>query len=190
MPYYLDTTADNWSILYSSGIGNKPQATTNAAGYPAWYIDLSGDAEPHYITRSCPNALKDKIKNADSRFDVTMKIDGTDGATYQAVGNPGGGTPAITVMMRRGTDLTVAKNRMWCKTPRLTIREGEFTIQCAIRKGDWVNVDGQTPSSDDFKWMVANMSSIGVTFGGTFFGHGVKMASGSSRISMLVWEAW
>jgi hypothetical protein len=125
----------------------------------------------------------DKVRNAmsdnGSRLEVSMKIDCPKGCEFKATQ---GRTPAaVTVMIRKKRDdaLTDANGRFWCGSARIPLAVGTYRVACPLDRSAWTNVDGQKPSSEEWNNTLKNLGEVGVTFGGTFYGHGVRMSSGS-----------
>ena len=177
----VDSVSD-WFILYSKGVGSHPNSDPHG-----WRIDLSGDDEIDYVQRSYGGAFRNQIKDGNSRIEIDLGITASADAVWKATQ---GGAPAITAMLRIGTDLTNANNRLWCKTNRLVIAPGRFTLVVPVARDKWSNVDGQTPSSSAWGTMLNSGQYFGLTFGGTFFGHGVSMDNGSSSITCARVEAF
>lgn len=159
----------DWDILYSTGVGSHPDGITSG-----WRVSLNGSDELDYMQRKCAQKIRDVIKDSGSTFVAAIEITGTD---WKA---PEGGAAAITFLMRKGSDLTQANNRLWCRSDRRLLTPGSYTWTVPVDRSKWSNVDGQTPSSSAWNNMLSNMDYVGMTFGGTFFGHGVKCQNGGS----------
>jgi len=175
----------DWNILFSKNMPAHP--SVHSAG--GWQFELKDNSEVHYVLEKASDKVRNAMSDNGSRLEVSMKVDCRKGCEFEATQ---GTTPAaVTVMIRKKRDdaLTDANGRFWCGSSRITLAVGTYSVTCPLDRSAWTNVDGHKPSSEEWNNMLKNLGEVGVTFGGTFYGHGVRMSSGSAVISMLKFDA-
>jgi hypothetical protein len=174
----------DWRIFFSKNLPNHPSG--NGAG--GWQFELRDNREVHYVLRGITDEVRGAVSDGGSYLEVSMNIECPNSCSFKATQ---GYTPAaITVMIRKTHDdaLTDANGRFWCGSGRITLAQGTHTVTCPLKRSAWTNVDGQRPSFEAWNNMLNNLGEVGVTFGGTFYGHGVRMSNGSAVVSMLKFD--
>ena len=175
----------DWNIMFSKNMPTHPSGDNGGT----WQFELKDNSEVHYVLEKASDKVRNAMSDNGSRLEVRMKIDCPEGCEFKATQ---GTTPAaVTVMIRKKRDdaLTDANGRFWCGSSRITLAVGTYSVTCPLDRSSWTNVDGHKPSSEEWKNTLKNLGEVGVTFGGTFYGHGVRMSSGSAVISMLKFDA-
>ena len=175
----------DWNIMFSKNMPAHP--SVNSAG--GWQFELKDNNEVHYVLEKASDKVRNAMSDNGSHLAVIMKVDCPQGCEFKATQ---GSTPAaVTVMIRKQNDdaLTAANGRFWCGGSRIILAPGTYSVTCPLDRSAWTNVDGQKPSSEEWNNTLKNLGEVGVTFGGTFYGHGVRMSSGSAVISMLKFDA-
>ena len=176
---------NDWNILFSQNLPAHPSANDTGG----WQFELKDNREVHYLLRKASESARKAMFDGGNRLEVSVKIYCPDGCSFK---DTEGKTPAaITVMVRKKEDdaLTDADGRFWCGGARIIMAPGTYSVTCLLDRSAWTNVDGQRPSAEAWNSMLNNLGEVGVTFGGTFFGHGVRVNSGSAVISMLNFDA-
>lgn len=174
----------DWNLMFSKNLPAHPSAN-NTGG---WQFELKDNRGVHYLLRTASASARRAMSDSGSRLDVSVKVYCPDGCSFKATE---GNTPAaITVMVRKKDDdaLTDADGRFWCGGARIIMAPGTYSVTCRLDRSAWTNVDGLRPSDKAWNNTLNNLGEVGVTFGGSFYGHGVHMNSGSAVISMLKFD--
>jgi hypothetical protein len=175
----LSLNGTKWNILYSKRMPLNPATP--------WEIKLSGKAEPHYIMTKAGDSARSALKDAGSIIQVTIDVVLDPGVTIVATE---GTYPAHASVMlqRKGDNLSgVGKYewfRLWGKAFRLPLTAGQHFIQLPVVPSTFIGVNGKTPSAGRLSDMISGLDKIGLTFGGQFYGHGVRARGGVAKISL------
>jgi hypothetical protein len=162
-----------WVIDWSPGMPAAPDPSPGGG----WRIDfpITGHGSLHYVTTAYHGP-------AGGMVTATLRVDRDPGVTFVA---DDGGRPAITLyLQRRGDDWHSAGFRWWCPAGRYQLDQaGERTISCPLDPAAWTGIDGKANPAA-FTAALGDLENVGLTFGGTFFGHGVS-SSGRARVSLF-----
>lgn len=126
----------------------------------------------------------------DATITVTYKIEVLAGTPdFQATEYDGSpvNTGTVGIMIRRSTNLSREYDRFW-STNRVNLEPGTYSLVAKTGELDkWVSVFGKSAAKkkDQFRSLLSNVRDIGVTFGGKFYGHGVKVKNGNARFQIL-----
>jgi hypothetical protein len=172
--YNVSLDNRNWDFLYGSGEGSHPNDAS-----VGWDYDFQG--EPHYLTHSFTKSLTEK-------YNLTITGTLTVSSPVWDTSMTGGGTAYATVMVRKKKDnaLTDGNGRFWCNTDRLNLEttSGAFTLDISLDPDNWSNVDGKKHSKAFKSLLKSNLGSVGLTFGATFYGHGIQLSSGTAVLNV------
>lgn len=167
----LSMDAAAWSFRFSPGMPEHPMAAIGGG----WQFDFPAQDGAHYLTAPLTASVLGKT------ITVTVQIIGD--AVYTWPDDHCAGSPAKAHIMveRQGDDLRAASGRWWADVP-LTLQAGASVVSVPVAQGRWTNVDGQFDPFG-FDDAMTHPGFVGVTFGGgCFFGHGVWLQSGASRM--------
>jgi hypothetical protein len=170
-----------WQAYYS-----KNTTVEDIAG-GGFSMKMNSKTEPHYILRGGKSFASAKS----ILWAMSTNLE-PDSAVIKAT--EGSSPAAGTVMLQRsGDDLSgvgkYADYRLWSGAHRIRLVEGAFEAECPMTYNQWTNVNGQQPSAKAFNGMVNNLAKAGVTFGGMFFGHGVRVSGGSAVLIVTKFKA-
>jgi hypothetical protein len=142
-----------------------------AYGSGGWYFDFPQSDGVHYVTRT-------PIESGRNSARMNFKIQGD--ATFKEVDGSGPGMVRLFVQ-RRGDDWSGAGDkasyRFW--SPPLMLKIATHQMQYTFAPEHWTNVFGQSDPRG-LQAVLADLESVGFTFGGRFAGHGVY-AVGTAR---------
>lgn len=171
----------NWQFCYSK---HPPRLKPTPGG--VCVFDMGGVNEPHYLLRKAP-----EMRGA-SYVKISLSLYLPAGASIRAIE---GGEPAITfIMQRKGDYLSgigpYADYRLWAGGYRLAqgAAAGDYFVTIPIARDNFTGVFGQRPSSSNWLGMLSECKSVGLTFGGTFFGHGWRCNGGTARVTLTKFE--
>lgn len=79
--------------------------------------------------------------------------------------------------------------RWWANPASYTLASGNTTLSIPLTPENWSSADGRWANADAttlaaFNAAKSNVSGMGVTFGGCFFGHGVSVSGGTARFTI------
>lgn len=112
-------------------------------------------------------------------FAVTFEVAISPDASWYT---PGDGAPAhATLLLESRGGL-----RMWAGRSRVRLDSpGVIVVSAPLDWRSWTGVYGRSDEAA-FDGLLANLGSVGVTFGGAnFYGHGVGMAAGAASIRLV-----
>lgn len=176
----LPKSSWTWQVAY--GMPSRPNFE------PGLACSFSAPLAPgsiHYLT------VPTKAKLAGS-VGLTMTIEQEPGTVWQRkpeAGNTGTHPPSARIYLeRRGMKLSLDPkqqfHRLWSCNHWVELKPGTFSISVPLVVENWLGVLGKKDAAG-LAGMLANLSRIGVTFGGgSFYGHGVQLASGSARVKV------
>lgn len=172
----VSMSASAWQILYSTGM--PPNPLGEAAG---WFFDFPASGSVHYITTNVGASLLGR-----GRMRTTFAVQGS-GHLKATQGD----APARVRLFfqRRGDDLSAIgpmEFYRWWSVAYVELVEGQFVLEAPFVGAEWSSVlakrgDEKMP---EFATALSDASSVGVTFGGSFAGHGVFVETGQARFSM------
>lgn len=196
----ISMQASSWQITYSPTMPANPSQAPDG-----WYFDFpvydhepttdcrktSADQCPsvHYVTTRYNSGL-----NA-TALRIAWRVDETGAPKYQALLEPANtclpGDGSFRLFLQRiGDPMDLSQGpsmRFW--SPPTTLKSGAQSMTVDLDQLIWTNVSGQH-DANGFSAVLANLGSIGVTFGGgCFAGHGVNLNSGGSRFTTTAFEA-
>jgi hypothetical protein len=163
-------TPAGWNIQYSPGM--PPQMTELLDGTFCFAFPFVDGV--HYVVKAAsPVALGQTIT---LRFAIMG-----DGKLIPTQGDP----PAKLrlFLQQAGDTMTAAEaDKRWWSAPIDLVGPNEYGLTVKLTPDQWTNIFGVPGSTNlaGFAGCIADIGNIGVTFGGTFAGHGV-FAQGPSR---------
>ncbi len=185
----VSLSPQDWQVLYSPGMPSSP--TQSNIG--AWYFDFPNAAtgSVHYVQVPYHQTV------SHTTLSMTFRIDETN-AVYQQTDSTNPNPAALHLFLeRKGDDLTDPSKTYyrWWSSPikynfsdsvgNAVVANGNITITVPLTYDQWTPVTGPTDAGN-FQAALDNLGWVGVTFGGqSFFGHGVSLASGQSRFTLV-----
>lgn len=164
---------ETWLITWSP---NMPTAMTGEPG--GWYFDFPARDGVHYVQQLHPQDL-----SAAKSITMIYRIEASRDAQW--VAEDGGTPPAVHLFVDCvGDDFTAdAPNCRWWAAP-IALAPGERSVSVALDSAQWTSLWGQ---HDDgaFRQTLAHVGSVGFTFGGSFYGHGVHLKSGIAQFHLI-----
>jgi hypothetical protein len=175
--------SDDWNIQYS------PSMPSNPAPYPinGWTFDFPKAGSVHYITTNYKQSFSHK------KISITFKIVTTNNPGYVPIG----GTDLAQMHLyfqREGDNLSgigeYAFYRWWSNPDKYMLGAQDnqlVTLSVPLDPARWSSVYGGigTKSISAFNDAWKYVANIGITFGGTFFGHGVYITKGSAKFILV-----
>ena len=191
LPISLEISLDpaRWQIgpiirgkNYSPGMPSQP--TAEGTG---WSFSFPAQDGVHYITTPltgsviCRRAVK-------ARFAFTGP-----GRLVPTQGDP----PALIrlFLQRRGDDWSgagVHEYYRWWSVGHVELTEGEHELVAPLAPNQWLSVFGkrgdQFGAAEQFTTAMADLQAVGLTFGGTFAGHGVFAVERPARFTLMSYQ--
>jgi len=177
------TAAQAWDIRYSRGVTlHAPVAGEEFSFDFPLAPGLVG-----YVSKQATGAAKGAVRasfsiatSGDAVFDYRTAADNTCAA------------PASVrlLLQRKGDDLSGVgpyEFYRWWSIAGTALRAGSFTLTVPLKPALWRSVFGKTGEANPraFADALANLGSVGVTFGGgCFYGHGVRILRGRAAFTM------
>jgi hypothetical protein len=168
----LSMDAPAWSFRYSPGMSKHP---TPAIG-SGWQFDFPQQDGVHYLTTPFTAAVLGKT------ITVTSQVIGD--PVYAWHDDECKGSPATAHIMveQQGDDLIKGSGRWWYGVPVPLTVGPPTTVVAPIVQGRWTNVYGEFDPVG-FDEAMTHPGFVGLTFGGgCFYGHGVWLQAGASRM--------
>jgi len=179
---------DAWDILFSPNMPTHPFPSEGGG----WYFDFPEcddvrDCSVHYVNTPVPLTLK---QGQTIKATFTVSTSGSPPFVYQTDG--GCNAPANTrLFLQRGLDLTYDEfDRWWAKAAIFTLTAGQASLSATLLPEQWSSVEGKSGNDNaaaeaGFAKAIANVSRIGLTFGGGCnAGHGVSVTNGAARFTL------
>jgi hypothetical protein len=98
-------------------------------------------------------------------------------------------------LQRRGDDWSGAGARefyRWWSVGHVELTEGERELAARLAPDQWFSVFGkrgdQFGAAEQFTAAIADLEAVGLTFGGTFAGHGVLAVEGPARFTLMGYQ--
>ena len=162
---------------------------SNGAG--GWYFDfpdMSGVVS--YVVDTSKKALLPKVLTRPYSLKIKGKITAEDGSVFdyktEDINNCISPAKVRVLLMK---DMYGEYNRWW-SSEAAELKDGAFEILIPIEPNRWSSVygkagDANSSSLKGFWNTFKKKSWLGLTFGGgCFYGHGVRMSSGSARFEL------
>ncbi len=121
---------------------------------------------------------------------LTLSVSMTLAGLPQWFINHGGSVPCVRPFLfahRNNWSLPGWENARWWSNPDVfDLRTPSVTLSVPMTPDRWSNAVGQmgTSQPEGFSSAIADVSSLGVTFGGDFFAHGIGVTAGSARFTI------
>jgi hypothetical protein len=190
-PMSLDISLDpaRWQIgpiihgkNYSPGMPSQPIVEG-----PGWSFSFPAQDGVHYVTTLLTGLMIGR-RAVKARFAIT---------------GPGhlvptqGDSPALArlFLQRRGDDWSGAGAHefyRWWSVGHVKLTEGEHELAAPLAPNQWLSVFGkrgdQFGAAEQFTAAMADLQAVGLTFGGTFAGHGVFVVEGPARFTLMSYQ--
>lgn len=164
--------SSDWRITYSPGMPDTMSKT--AEGWH--YFDFPLVDGIHYV-------LKYQNPKNPTLLTMTFRVESNEEAVY-AESNPHGVAAQVRPMIEvRGDNMRDDYGRWWAHSDSYVLGSNDnqdITISVPITVDKWSSVFGHS-DPQAFKDSMDNIGQAGVTFGGQFYGHGVKLLTGKAR---------
>ena len=183
----MDIVAKKWYFQYFKNMPKNP--TSNGAG--GWYFDFPDiNGAVSYVTDTPPKSLLPKVISKPYSLKIKGKITASEDAVfdYKTEDFNTCVVPA-TVRLLMMKNMYGEYNRWWAKEG-IELKNGAFEISVPIDPAMWSSVYGKfgnfnAESLKGFWSAFQKKSFLGLSFGGgCFYGHGVRMSSGSARFEL------
>jgi hypothetical protein len=199
-PSQISMAASAWQFQYSTNILKNPTAVSATTWEFNFPVNPSNSDGVHYLVTTSP------ILTGKSTLTMSGLISSGAGTTFVPLTGAGhidtSGAPATcgSYLEEAGDNLSGAVDngenyayyRWWSHSGRVVLANGNFSVTASFTNlSDWSSVFGEFANSttstearspvtprQGFAQALANPAYIGITCGGTFFGHGV-MAKGT-----------
>lgn len=166
-------TGDNWVFQYSS---------PGLAGSPADFDFPAAPGSVNYCVRNPTGFALGK------KLSMAITITGT-GTIIPTEGDP----PAKVrfYMQRRGDNGSGVGEyefyRFWSNPGSIELKVGQFKLDVDLTPaGGWTSVYGKAAADNptQFQALLNDLQYVGFTFGGMFFGHGVRLKDGAAHFHL------
>ena len=149
----------------------------DAAG--ALYFDVPSQVVGYAFTASPARSLAGTLR-------IAMRVDAISGVPSIVPVEPcaASGATARPFIFSHRNDWSGEFSRWWSNPDRVVLAPGVFSLTVPLTPDRWSSVFGKrgTAAPADFASALADVSSLGVTFGSDCaFGHGVAASGGSAR---------
>ena len=185
----VSQNASDWYLFYGSAAGSPlitdgPQGTLTPIAGAIGYVDIPNEpGHVNYIQTPyfAPTQLPSEI-------DSTIQIEAEDATYWQA--DPNDTDPATFHIFFevQNDNLQSPNGRFWYSyKPELPTNGVQtFVIKAPFDPAQWGNVDGSAFTAAEFQVSLQSIGWVGLTFGGQDFdGHGVGMAAGKARVTVV-----
>ena len=184
--------AEAWSILYSPGMPPHPTLQTGGG----WYFDFPSDpSSVHYVLATVNMAASSQV---DANILVTTT--GTPMFVYNLEPHNTCVYPAQVrfLLQEKGDDLSGRNGkqyfRWWSNGVSYQLASGPANLRASLTDlGQWTSVLGEKANASPaamagFQQAVANLGSVGFSFGGgCYYGHGVRVSGGGARFVLTTY---
>ena len=182
-------TAQEWSILYSSGMPLHPTPRTGGG----WYFNFPTEPNSvHYVLAAVKVAASIYVDAA-----ISVTTTGTPAFVYGLRPDNTCIEPAHVrfLLQENGDDLSGANGkeyfRWWSNSVAYELAAGRANLRALLTHLDqWTSVLGEKANASaaaaaGFKRAIANLGNVGFAFGGgCFYGHGVRVSGGTARFAV------
>jgi hypothetical protein len=183
----MDYAKENWELKYGLNMPSKPK--TNGSG---WFINMpkTGAVVSYAMTEDKYELFKKKKVPNNSSVTMTVTIEASPDAYFEYKTQPDnlGNAPATARVMLYSS-LYGEFNR-WFGIQGIEMVEGTHTIKIPLEPDKWLSVFGKkgdfnANTRKKFKEFLIKPLNVGVVFGGgSFYGHGLFMSSGSATFRL------
>jgi hypothetical protein len=179
----ISLAPQDWYVYYSDGMPPHPSAD----GEAAWSFEFPSAAtggHVSYVQTPFNTTTTTTLHNVV----VTFKVD-SNSPQYSVV-DPTDISPATVHVFfeQKNDDLSSANGRWWAGASIYNLGSEDnstLTYSIPFTPDQWTNVFGKSASANFYE-SLGNVGWIGVTFGGQYFwGHGVTLASGNSKFTLI-----
>ena len=162
-------TAPGWQWQASSGVGGNPGAVDSFS------FTFPATDGAHYLVKPWGGPV------TSMSLDYAIETIGAPVFTALDKGQPEPGTPMVTLYFQKANDNGLDPfGRWWARGARGPLAAGNYTISASVADIDkWSSVYGQVDAGQ-LATAAAAAGTVGLTFGGTFFGHGVIVTGGTA----------
>jgi hypothetical protein len=182
--------AQAWSILYSPGMPAHPTPHTGGG----WYFDFPTDPNSvHYVLAAVNMAASGYVDAS-----ILVTATGTPVFLYNLQPDNTCVYPAHVrfLLQEKGDDLSGTNDkqffRWWSNSGAYQLAPGSATLSASLTDiSQWTSVfgvkaNGSAAAKAGFEQAIANLGSVGFSFGGgCFYGHGVRVSGGSARFAVI-----
>jgi hypothetical protein len=181
--------AQAWTILYSPGMPPHPTPQTGGG----WYVDLPGAPNSiHYLLAAVNTA-------ASSSVDATILVTTTGAPVFVYNLQPDNNCtyPAHVrfLLQEKGDDLSGTNGKQYFRwfsnSAAYQLAPGAANLSAPLTDlSQWTSVFGEKANASaaakaGFEQAIANLGSVGFSFGGgCFYGHGVRVSGGGARFAV------
>ena len=160
---------------YSHGMPLHP--FTDGAGWSFDFPQSGGSV--HYISTAIQQSLVGKSR-------VRMKFDIIGDATTIFKATEGTAPARVRLFLQRPSDDWQGEFNRWWSVPAIELGINSFTLTAPLIGSAWSSVYGKQGDADaaaaaSFMTTIGAVENIGLTFGGTYAGHGVNISGGNAK---------
>ena len=186
-PQVLDAVSlqpSQWRILYSPDMPASPVPTSDGA----WSFDFPGPpGSVHYLETPYHATTQHQF------LTITFKVASIN-PVYNGQVDPTSEGPATfhLLLERQGDNLSDVNGRWWSYPIGYVLGSEDntaVTLTVPLTADSWINVDGNENPAE-FQKTLQNLGSVGLTFGSSFFGHGVNLLGGKARFTLINYRIW
>ena len=181
--------AQAWNILYSPGM--PPHPTPQIGG--GWYVDLPAAPNSiHYVLAAVNMAASSSVDAS-----ILVATTGTPIFVYNLQPDNACAYPAHVrfLLQEKGDDLSGTNGkqyfRWWSNSAAYQLAPGPANLSAPLTDlSQWTSVfgekaNGSAAAKAGFEQAIANLGSVGFSFGGgCFYGHGVRVSGGGARFAV------
>lgn len=168
-------TIPGWQWQASAGVSNPGDVASFQFTFPA------ADGA-HYLVKPHSGPVTQITMN------YAIETTGNPVLVAYNAGAPEPGTPMVTLYFQVAGDTGLGQfGRWWAACARGPLTAGHYTLTGAIADGGcWSSVYGQKGDANigQLNADASSIGTVGMTFGGTFFGHGVSASGGTVVFKM------
>src|SRR5271166_3503574 len=178
-----------WTIPYSPGMPPHPTPQTDGG----WYFDFpNAPNSVHYVLATVNMAASSSVDAS-----ILVTTTGMPVFVYNLQPDNSCTYPAHVrfLLQQRGDDLSGMNGkqyfRWWSNSVAYQLALGRANLSASLTDlSQWTGVFGEKANANaaataGFRQAVANLDNVGFSFGGgCFYGHGVRVSSGSARFAV------
>lgn len=167
-------TVAGWQWQASANVGGNPGSVESFT-----FTFPVGQDGAHYLVKPWGGPI--------AGLTLDYAIETTGSPTFVALdkGQPEPSTAMVTLYFQKSGDTGFdPAGRWWAAGIRGPLAAGSYTIAAMISDADkWSGVNGQRDATQ-LNAAAASVGTVGFTFGGMFFGHGVYVTGGTATMIM------